>query len=403
MPPTPIYSEALAAYFRFSGEPVYALTGEHFRFVRGSGEDLVPLATGAETVGEANEAARLRSELEALVGDTTIPSPTPIPAHEEDRYALLGYLSDSGLTTGVDIALDADMQRALVQEHRAAASLIGQKKYTAGIRSLQAIVRTHPTLASIHFQIGVLLSRTGRLEEAIVEFGKVRELRPEASSAARALADALLKAGKTDAATEQAGIAVMLAEGERPAEVFAAHEMAARVALVSGDKDAAVRHAEAAYKADPSMPVQQFVQGRLDYEEARYDEAAASFEEAAKVLSKNGRTLADLHLYLGEALARLDRYDEAEAQFREELRDFPRNIQAYTSLAMLYRASNRDAAVEDVLNEMVASTPTPEGYGVAARLWTILGDPSRAEALRSDARTRFRGDPSLALLGRGGR
>ena len=62
---------------------------------------------------------------------------------------------------------------------------------------------------------------------------------------------------------------------------------------------------------------------------------------------------------------------------------------------MLYRASNRDAAVEDVLNELVASTPTPEGYGVAARLWTILGDPSRAEALRSDARTRFRGDPSL--------
>jgi len=78
-------------------------------------------------------------------------------------------------------------------------------------------------------------------------------------------------------------------------------------------------------------------------------------------------------------------------------------MQAYTSLAMLYRASNRDAAVEDVLNELVASTPTPEGYGVAARLWTILGDPSRAEALRSDARTRFRGDPSLALLGRGGR
>jgi hypothetical protein len=37
---------------------------------------------------------------------------------------------------------------------------------------------------------------------------------------------------------------------------------------------------------------------------------------------------------------------------------------------------------------------------VAARLWTILGDPTRAEALRSDARVRFRDDPSLALLGR---
>ena len=403
VPSEPIYAEALAAHFRFAGEPVYALTGDHFRFVRGAGEDLIPLETGEEAVGEATEAARLRSELDALVGTAPIPAAAPIPAHEEDRYALLGYLSGSGLTTGDAVALDGNTQRMLVQEHRAAAALIGQKKYTAGIRALQAIVRAHPTLASIHFQIGVLLSRTGRMEEAILEFGKVRELRPDASSAARALADALLKAGKIDGAREQAGVAVMLAEAETQAEVFAAHEMAARVALVSGDKDAAVQHAEAAHKADPSMPVRQFVQGRLHYDEARYEDAAASFDEAVKMLSERQRTLADLHLYMGEALARLDRYDEAEAQFREELRDFPRNIQAYTSLAMLYRASNRDAAVEDVLNELVASTPTPEGYGVAARLWTILGDPSRAEALRSDARTRFRGDPSLALLGRGGR
>ena len=402
LPASPIYAESLAAYFRFGGEPVYALTGEHFRFVRGTGEDLVPLESGEEAVGEANEAARLRSDLEGLVGTAMIPAPAPLEAREEDRYALLGYLGSSG-PAAVEVALDASSQRTIVEGHRAAAILIGQKKYTAGIRALQTIARAHPSLAPIHFQIGVLLARTGRIEEAILEFGKVRELRPEASAAARALADALVKAGKTDAAKEQATVAVMLAEAESPAEVFAAHEMAARVALVSGDKEAATKHAAAAHEADPSIPVRQFVQGRLLYEEGRYKDAVTTFAQAAMTLAEANRSLADLHLYLGESLARLDRYDEAESQFREELRDFPRSMQAYTSLAMLYRASNRDAAVEDVLNELVASTPTPEGYGVAARLWTILGDPSRAEALRSDARTRFRGDPSLALLGRGGR
>ena len=402
LPASPIYSESLAAYFRFGGEPVYALTGEHFRFVRGTGEDLVPLESGEEAVGEANEAARLRSDLEGLVGTAMIPVPAPLEAREEDRYALLGYLGNSG-PAAVEVALDASSQRTIVEGHRAAAILIGQKKYTAGIRALQTISRAHPSLAPIHFQIGVLLARTGRIEEAILEFGKVRELRPEASAAARALADALVKAGNTDAAKEQATVAVMLAEAESPAEVFAAHEMAARVALVSGDKEAATEHAAAAHEADPSIPVRQFVQGRLLYEEGKYEDAVSTFAQAAMTLAEANRSLADLHLYLGESLARLDRYDEAESQFREELRDFPRSMQAYTSLAMLYRASNRDAAVEDVLNELVASTPTPEGYGVAARLWTILGDPSRAEALRSDARTRFRGDPSLALLGRGGR
>jgi len=402
LPASPIYSESLAAYFRFGGDPVYALTGEHFRFVRGTGEDLVPLESGEEAVGEANEAARLRSDLEGLVGTAMIPAPAPLEAREEDRYALLGYLGSSG-AAAVEVALDASSQRTIVEGHRAAAILIGQKKYTAGIRALQTISRAHPSLAPIHFQIGVLLARTGRIEEAILEFGKVRELRPEASAAARALADALVKAGNTGAAKEQVTVAVMLAEAESPAEVFAAHEMAARVALVSGDKEAATEHAAAAHEADPSIPVRQFVQGRLLYEEGKYKDAVTTFAQAVMTLAEANRSLADLHLYLGESLARLDRYDEAESQFREELRDFPRSIPAYTSLAMLYRASNRDAAVEDVLNELVASTPTPEGYGVAARLWTILGDPSRAEALRSDARTRFRGDPSLALLGRGGR
>jgi tetratricopeptide (TPR) repeat protein len=159
----------------------------------------------------------------------------------------------------------------------------------------------------------------------------------------------------------------------------------------------------AAHDARPSTPFRQFVRGRLFYEEGEYEKALEAFEEAAGTARQGHEPVADLHLYLGESLAHLDRYPEAETQYREELRLFPRNIQAYTALAMLYRASNRDAALEEVLNELVSATPTPEGYAVAVKLWTILGDPSRAEALRSDARARFRGDPSLALLGRDGR
>ena len=144
----------------------------------------------------------------------------------------------------------------------------------------------------------------------------------------------------------------------------------------------------------------QFVRGRLLYAEGRYDEALAPFEEAAAVLREHGRALEELHWYLGDTLGRLDRYADAEMQFREELRAFPRHIRAYSSLATLYRASNRTSGVEEILEALVEAAPTPEGYETAARLWTILGEPSRATALRADARTRFRGDPSLALFQR---
>jgi tetratricopeptide (TPR) repeat protein len=212
-----------------------------------------------------------------------------------------------------------------------------------------------------------------------------------------------MRAGQTDAAQEQADEAIALATAGGAAERAAAYGMAARVALARQDGKAAAAHAEAAHDADPGVPMPAFVRGRLWYEEGEYANAADAFQEAVAASRDGGIPLAELHLYLGESLAHLDRYPDAEAAYREELRSFPRNIQAYTSLAMLYRATNRDAAVEEVLNELVSATPTPESYGVAVRLWTILGERSRAEALRSDATTRFRGDPSLALLGRDGR
>jgi arylsulfatase A-like enzyme len=399
----PIYSESLAAWHRLGGHPLYALTSARYRYVRGGVEDLVSLVprVDAEAGGEASETGRLRRELSRLLESAPASAPRPIPESEEERYALFGYLTVPRLPEA-EPSLPAAAQAALVEEHRAAARLIGQKKYSAGIRALQRIVRDHPALTPVHYQLGAWLVRTGRLDEAIAAFRRARELQPASADLAMALADALVRAGEADAAQEQADAAVALA-GSGGAEQAAAYEMAARVALARNDADAAAAHAQAAYDADESRPVPQFVRGRLLYEQGDYEQAAAAFREADAELreAEAATPLPELHLYLAESLVHLDRYPEAEEQFREELRAFPRNVRAYASLAMLYRASNRHDDVEDVLNELVAGTPTPEGYAVAARLWTILGDPSRAEALRSDAQVRFRGDPMPALLGRG--
>jgi tetratricopeptide (TPR) repeat protein len=401
----PIYAESFVAYFRFGGTPIFALTGNHYRYLRSVDEELVAVAPPFDETagGESTEAGRLRSTLDRILASNMVTAPAPIPPGDEERYALLGYLSAFPRPASVETTLDVTAQKATVDAHRAAAILIGQKKYSAGIRALQAIVHTHAPLAAVHYQLGAQLLRMGRLDEAIRAFDTVRELRPDAASGALALADALMHAGQTMMAREQADVAIALAEHEDMRVLAAAHEMAARVALAEKDSESATRHAEAAHAADATLPVPQYVRGRLLYDEGKYEEALAQFQEAEATLREHGGTIADLHLYFGESLAHLDRYPDAESQFREELRAYPRNVQAYTSLAMLYHASNRDADVEDVLNELVAATPTPEGYAVAARLWTILGERSRAEALRSDARARFRGDPSLAQREQGGR
>src|SRR5687768_3268795 len=405
VPDQPVYSESLAARYRFGGDPVYALTNSAYRYVRGVEEELTPLLPPAVDAGggESSATGRLRRELDRLLAASPERGPAPIAASDEERYAAFGYLATPRLPPSGDLHLTATEQAALSDQHRAAALLIGQKKYSAGVRALQSIVRDHPDLPVVHFQLGVLLVRTGRLEEALDAFRTARELQPEAADLALALADALMRAGQAEAAQEQADEAIALAKSGDARQRAAVFETAARVALARKDGEAAIRHAEAARAADPAVPMAAFVRGRLFYEAGDYAKAADAFQDAVEASRDGDAPLAELHLYLGDSLAHLDRYPEAEAQYRAELRSFPRNIQAYTSLAMLYKASNRDAAVEDVLNELVSATPTPEGYGVAVRLWTILGERSRAEALRSDARTRFRGDPSLALLGRDAR
>lgn len=410
VPAAPVYSESLSAYFRFGGQPQFAVTTDGYRYYRGADEQVMALDGASLDPRPAVEpdAAPLRGVLDRIIADRSIDAPGPVTAADEDRLALTGYLPTLRSETAGDAVLDAAQQAGVAQAHRAAAQLVGQRRFSAAIRGLQAIVREHPSLAIVHYQIGGLLLRTGRVAEAIEAFRAAAELRPDAIQVQLSLATALMRDGRAAEARQYAGAAIAIAEARTgrarsAADVAAAHEAAARVALALKDTEQAAFHADAVKAADATIPMPQFVQGKLLLDAGQYNEALAAFEEASRITREHGSQLSQLHLHLGDALSHLDRHADAEVEFREELHQFPHDIQAYTSLAMLYRAMNRAEEVEDVLNELVEADPTPEGYAVAARLWTILGDRSRAEALRSDARARFPGDPSLALLGRDAR
>ena len=190
----------------------------------------------------------------------------------------------------------------------------------------------------------------------------------------------------------RAEAAVALAEKSAdPREIAAAHEVAVHIALALSDADAARLHADLAQRADRSLPLAAFVRGRLAFDEGDYDGALAAFEEATS--GSRGATpgVSELHLLTGETLAQLQRYDEAEAEFKAELQEFPENIRAYSGLVQIYRASSQPDAAAQTIEDLLRAAPTPEGYAMAARLWTVAGERARADAVRADARRRFRG------------
>ena len=400
VPDRPIYAESLAEHFRFGRPAKFAVADSDHLYVRGEREELIDLERGDVTSPppEDPEAARLRAELDRLIEGRPVEPPAEIAPADEDQYAALGYLGTVPTIADESLPLDPEEEARILETHRQAAMLAGQKKYAAAIDHLRKIARAHPQITVVRYQLGVLLSRTGRLPEAEAAFRAAALIEPDNPYIPAALAGVLVRAGQLDEARDRASLAVALAEHRDARARATAFEAAARVALAQDESAQAETYAAAAQHEDPALPMTPFVRGRVLHTEGRFEEALAAFEEAAAIASQHERPLRELHWYLGDTLARLDRQADAETQFREELRAFPRNIRAYSSLAMLYQTSNRPDGVEDTLDALIEASPTPEGYDTAARLWTMAGDPDRAATLRADARARFRGDPSLVLF-----
>jgi hypothetical protein len=112
----PIYAESLTAYFRFGGTPMYALIGDHYRYVRGVQEELVALAPPVDEAGggASTEAGRLRSALNEMLLASTAAHPAPFSASDEERYALLGYLDVFPEAPSPDGTLDVTLKKSII-------------------------------------------------------------------------------------------------------------------------------------------------------------------------------------------------------------------------------------------------------------------------------------------------
>jgi predicted Zn-dependent protease len=347
-----------------------------------------------------HDAAALSAELDRLLGARTPAPAAALSTLDAELFAQLGILMAAGdLPETVATALPAE-QAALLDGHRRAARQVGTRQFGAAAAGLREMVRANPQVPALQLQLGTLLERAGRLDEAIAVFAEAERTWPDRVPLTLALSHALARAGKLDQAQQKADAAVVLTEGGTPADRAAALEAAARIAIDRRDVAAAERSAQARFDLDGSRALRQFVRGRELLDGGHYEEAQAALIEAARGDDETGGALPGLHLALGETLVHLEQPADAEAQLKEEIRLFPLDPRAYVSLATLYHSLDRQDDAAQVLEDLVEALPTPEGSNAAARAWAAMGNRERADAVRADARARFKGDPSLNLLGR---
>jgi len=388
----PLYAESLEAAMRFGGYPLFSITDGTSRLVRGE-QDEVTTVEGGSAAGNA----ALAETLDRLLRDRTLGTPEAIRSEDEQHFAAAGYLAGLREWSAPAPPLQSGDQRAILDAHRAAVARLGIGDGQGGIAALRAILRTYPALSVVQFQLGVQLLKAGRLTEALAALMASETLRPDNAEIATTLATTALRAGMTNEASSFAEQAVTRARSKDPSSRVAAHLAALQVALALKDAAAGASHVAEIGRIDARLPLGDYLEGRVAFDEGRFEDAAAALQNASRALQDRVSVVPDLPLLLGDALVQQDRLEDAEAAYRRALDVAPGSVRAYTSLATLYQASDRMEAMAQTLDALIEEVPTAEGYAAAVRVFLAAGDRPRATALRAEARRRFRNEPAAAL------
>ena len=250
------------------------------------------------------------------------------------------------------------------------------------LAALRSVLARQPRLFDAQYEEAEVLARMGRLDEAAAAYAKALRLSPAlAGPIALALARVTLELSRPDEAEANARIALR----ESPDE---AHEILARVALERNDLEGAEREARLVHGGVSLEARGAVVLAEVALRRDRPADALAILDAARKSVAAAGVSLPrNLSFLRGDALARSSRLPEAAAAFREEIRAYPTNAQAYARLAIVLAVEHRTRReVTALLESMYRANPSPATAQLAEKTLDSIGD--HAGAARWAARGR---------------
>jgi choline-sulfatase len=384
--PASIYSESLSPRYHFGWSELYALTDDRYRLIRAPRDELYDIQRDAgERTSIAAERPQvrmaMRRALDEILGEVPVNAPSSVSDEDRRKLAALGYVgtqSGASLSDSGDRLPDPKDKIGVLQKYKRATNLARDRKFADAIALYRELLEEEPDMTDVWLQLAEIYGRRGMTQDMVAAYKEAIERNPKDPAALTGAATGLLRLGRLDEARAHSELAIDVA---RPA----AHELLARIALERGDAAAARREAQLAHEADRTLPLPAVIEGRLLHKAGQFEAAIQHFLEAKRALASRTLQMPDVNYYLGDCLARLERYAEAEPHFLEELAIFPTNARARAGLAMLYRAMARDKESEQAIADLIRHSPTREGYDLAAQLWTMFGEPRRAAEARAAA------------------
>ena len=374
-----VYSETVYPRYHFGWSDLAALTDDRYQYIEAPRPELYDwrLDPGEKKNLSATLPPPFRSmrlELQSMNRPTQAPGESD--AETVRKLASLGYIGAARPPENARDLPDPKDRLAAIDRLKEANRLASQNRDEEAAALLRGLARENPLMLDAWESLARILRLAGRPQEALEALEQADRLSPATPPILLAMADLQ---------RENRGFtrARALAEAARSAGARGVPEEIAAIALDEGRLEEAIGQAEVARRESPGARTPVLLLAKIQL--AKGDAARAlSLLDSAPGSGENGASepLLGFQAARGDALARLGREKDAEIAFRAEIRDFPRNLDAWSRLALLYASAGRKAEFEGLLRQMVEGVPNVRAYEAAARACEIVGDRASARVWR---------------------
>jgi tetratricopeptide (TPR) repeat protein len=307
-------------------------------------------------------------------------APERIDPEEAKKLAALGYVSAGGQGEGSELADPKDVIGQLAQL-KSIDDLRRRGDHAAVIAALTALLAGNPRWSDVREELGQEYDAAGDHAAAAKVYQEgIRRTPRLAGAFALSAGFALLESGKTDEAAAHAELA--LAGGEA-----GAHLLLGEIALVRHDPAAAAREASAAEGSAPQKAHALFLRARVAASQQAYPQVLELLDEVRQAAKAQGGSLPRrFHVVAADALARMNRFPEAEKEFERAITTDPGDAQTYADLSLLQLIGGRKDAARATLARLAALHPKPAVCLDIAKQLETFGEKGEAAVWRQRGR-----------------
>jgi protein O-mannosyl-transferase len=353
----------------------YSFVADHFQYLASIG--IITLFAAA--VVSAAARAKLRPNIVEGVACAVVALPLATLTWQQSRQ----YVDAETLYR---LTLAANPSCWMAYNNLAAIALAKSPvDYHEALANVQASLQLNPANEAAHNNLGVILQRQGRHEEAAREHAEAIRLKPAYADAISNLGVDLAALGRIDEAMARYNEALRI----KPLSA-GAHQNIGLALQDLGRFDEAIAHFREALRIDPDYADAHDGLGTTLRRQGRPEEAIAEYREAVRLKPRFG----EAHNNLGTALFSLNRFDEAAAALETAIRLLPGAGMPHDNLGRVRQRQNRrdDALAE--FQEAVRLQPT---YGAAhVHLAEVLHDSGKLPEALAEYKEAIKYSPDSA-------